>query len=73
MYGPVSVSSVPASSSTVKEETDILVEVEGLTSRSEVEKVIPPGEARRPDGLLMAENIKEMDHGYTRSMKLPRT
>ena len=42
--------------STVKEETDILVEVEGLTlTRSEVEKVIPQG-STPADSLLMAEN-----------------
>lgn len=41
---------------TVKEETDILVEVEGLTlTRSEVEKVIPQG-STPADSLLMAEN-----------------
>ena len=42
--------------STVKEETDILVEVEGLTlTRSEAEKVIPQG-STPADSLLMAEN-----------------
>ena len=42
--------------STVMKETDILVEVEGLTlTRSEVEKVIPQG-STPADSLLMAEN-----------------